>query len=248
VNKILCLAVSSLVVAFATDAGAADLDLPFKAPVPATVYNWTGCYVGANAGGGTSWSTFSDSEYYGHGTGAVAGGQVGCNYQIKKFVVGLEGELFWSGINHTYSETEPESGTAYIGGLYQDSEQSQNLWDATLALRAGFTPLDDLLIYGKLGAAWGSYRLTYNCCNYAPTYSTNETENAQATVAGLVFGAGFEYAITPNWSVKFEYEYIDYGSPKFNFTDTYGGTTYMYSYTEGENKQIVKVGFNYKLY
>jgi outer membrane immunogenic protein len=65
-------------------------------------------------------------------------------------------------------------------------------------------------------------------------------------VTGLVVGAGFEYAITNNWAAKFEYEYIDFGSPTFNPTYTYAGAPYTYSETFEERKQIVKVGFNYK--
>ena len=36
-----------------------------------------------------------------NGWGAIAGGQIGCNYQINQLVVGIEGDGVWSGIQNT---------------------------------------------------------------------------------------------------------------------------------------------------
>src|SRR5258706_2080370 len=82
--------------------GAADLltNMSMKAPVMAPVYNWTGCYIGANVGGGSDQETFTNvnpnrlpnfdlgSE---HATGAMGGGQIGCDYQVGNWVVGAQG-------------------------------------------------------------------------------------------------------------------------------------------------------------
>ena len=86
-------------------------DLAIKAP-QAPAYQWTGCYVGLNLGGGTSGTNFSSSV--GPGThllgadpgvvaasggggfnadGPLAGGQVGCNWQSGTLVLGLEGDF-----------------------------------------------------------------------------------------------------------------------------------------------------------
>ena len=81
----------------------------FVAPQP---YSWTGFYVGANAGGtfvnvndtatitgtllGNATATSS-----GNATGAVAGGQLGFNYQIGPAVFGLEGDFDYSSISKT---------------------------------------------------------------------------------------------------------------------------------------------------
>ena len=225
-------------------------DMPLKGPayVPsATAFSWTGCYIGANAGGGWNASGWNDSDYNGNGIGAVAGGQAGCNYQINKFVFGAEGEFDWSGITNNASYSEPEPADPDYAGSYAYSYRTQNLWDATLALRAGFVPLENLLIYGKVGVAWGSYKLSYACCNYAGADALdNYSANAQTTATGLVVGAGFEYAITNHWTAKFEYEYIDYGSPSFNIAYTDAGVASSYSETLEQHKQIVKVGLNYK--
>jgi outer membrane immunogenic protein len=251
--KSFLVAIPAVAIAFATTASAADMGLPMKAPAPLAtpVFSWTGCYLGGNVGAGANFSSWTDSEYEGNGIGAVAGGQVGCNYQIKRLVVGIEGEFDWSGIRNRYNENYPEIGDPdYNNGSYIYSTQTQNLWDSTLALRAGFTPWDDLLIYGKVGAAWGSFKNSETCCNYSALDPDNYSYYSGAkVVTGLVFGAGFEYAITQNWTAKLEYEYIDYGNPSFNFAynSQNDGTPVSGSYTttNGQHMQIVKVGLNY---
>ena len=85
-------------------------DLPYaKAPViSAPVYDWTGVYVGVFGGGGFgnhnvnnalgNSSTFTDFTANYSSQGGVAGGEVGYNWQSGMYVVGLEGDLFWSGM------------------------------------------------------------------------------------------------------------------------------------------------------
>jgi outer membrane immunogenic protein len=87
------------------EAAAADMPLKaamykgpiYKAPPPAPVYNWTGCYIGVSTGGGT----LNDHWIGEIGGGGLAGGQLGCNYQRGAAVVGIEGEGFWSGLAST---------------------------------------------------------------------------------------------------------------------------------------------------
>src|SRR5262249_18452505 len=93
---------------FAAVASAADL--PTKAPIQRaplpTFYNWSGCYVGVNAGGGWARTKFTntvDTTDFGHllpgdsftytNAGFVGGGQVGCNYQVSQWVFGIEGSF-----------------------------------------------------------------------------------------------------------------------------------------------------------
>ena len=86
-------------------------DMPLKAP-EAPAYQWSGCYVGLNLGGGASGTNFTTTV--GPGThlldpdpavvagsggggknadGPLAGGQVGCNWQSGTLVLGLEGDF-----------------------------------------------------------------------------------------------------------------------------------------------------------
>ena len=99
---------STFLVIVSGAATAADLRLPVKAaPVAAApLFSWTGCYVGAHVGGATI-HTFTATNFEGsastsdNGSGAVAGGQVGCNYQQGNWVFGVEGEGAWSNSGRT---------------------------------------------------------------------------------------------------------------------------------------------------
>jgi outer membrane immunogenic protein len=94
------LASASFIVLSSATVFAADLPMHYsKAPAPymAPVFNWTGCYVGVHGGAGAMRDSFTDQT----GTGGLAGGQLGCNYQDGNWVFGLEGEGYWSGMKAT---------------------------------------------------------------------------------------------------------------------------------------------------
>ena len=124
-------------VAFTQIAAAADL--PRKAPPPAVppapVYNWTGWYVGLNAGGhwgnntvdSVGVSSFADPSFLsgstdianslarlstyslgGHNNGFIGGGQIGYNWQFGKWLAGLEADI--QGLTHS-SDTTTQGAT-----------------------------------------------------------------------------------------------------------------------------------------
>ena len=86
-------------------ASAADLAArPYtKAPpAPVVVYNWTGCYIGGNVGGG--WAKTDQTRVtrlgvpavadYGSSEGSdfIGGAQIGCDYQFaNNWAVGIQG-------------------------------------------------------------------------------------------------------------------------------------------------------------
>src|SRR5271169_6631547 len=95
-------------------ASAMAADLPMKAApmlAAAPVYTWTGCYSGvhgggggmndSNSNGGTNFEGSGGGNNAFHGTGGLAGGQGGCNYQMTNVVFGVEGEGYWSGMKGT---------------------------------------------------------------------------------------------------------------------------------------------------
>jgi outer membrane immunogenic protein len=213
-------------------ANAADLGQPvYKAPPPpAPVYSWTGCYLGVQGGGGTMSDTWADQT----GAGALAGGQVGCNYQIDHIVLGVEGEGWWSGFKDNDKGFE---------GVDSGTDTTTNRWDFDVALRAGFA-WDRALIYGKVGAAWG--RFEFNETFLDPPDSG--TDSGRVTLPGLLLGVGGEYAFSPNWSARLEYEFIDFIAQSTDFTGT---ETFFpleqFIESQSARKQIVKIGLNYKV-
>jgi outer membrane immunogenic protein len=200
----------------------------FAAP-PA--FTWTGCYVGLHAGADWGQSTWSN---YGSATmdtnGAIGGAQAGCNYQVQSFVLGVEGEIWGSGLT---------GSTNFSDGEGTETLKTTSNFAGDLAARFGYA-IDRALIFGKVGVASADYR-------YTDVYTDTEgvtifDAQGHATHTGLLLGLGLEYAIDAHWSFKGEYDYINYASKNVSFYE--GGLFGSAAIHNTEN--IVKVGANYR--
>jgi outer membrane immunogenic protein len=177
-------------------AGAADLrrpppEYPTKAPAY-RAFDWTGFYVGVNAGYG--WGRSRDdfgaagiNRFDVHGP--LVGGTVGYNYQFGQAVLGLEGDIDWQDV---------KGNATCIAGVCQTKSD----WLGTVRGRLGYA-IDRFLPYVTGGAAFADLKVN------VPGIATQSD-----TRAGWTVGAGAEYAFAPNWSVKAEYLFVDLG--KFN--------------------------------
>jgi outer membrane immunogenic protein len=217
---------------------AADLPMQTKAPmVVAPAFSWTGCYVGAHVGGGTMHDTFTNFEgTTATGKGAIAGGQLGCNYQDGNWVFGIEGDGSWSGIKGSNYQT--------FSAFNSEGFSTKNKSDFSVAARAGIT-FDRTLVYGKAGWVWGQfdYYASSICCS---SDSTLNTITGKSTLDGLLVGVGIEHALTRNWTIKLEYNYLSFGSKQVAFTGCSPGfCSSAGNISESASKQIFKVGANY---
>ncbi len=105
-KKVLLVTASLIALGAAAPAVAADLAArPYtKAPpMVAAVYDWTGFYIGANGGWGSSrnsWDSVAPLVVGPEGshdaTGGTVGGQVGYRWQAGTFVFGLEAQGNWA--------------------------------------------------------------------------------------------------------------------------------------------------------
>lgn len=206
--------------------------MPVKA-APSVPFTWTGCYVGAHVGGGVLFDAGFVANQLNdrHGTGALGGGQAGCNYQAGMLVVGIEGEGAWSNIHNT-TDTFLNNGTV-IGTAHVN-----NKWDVDVAGRFGVA-VDRALVYGKAG--WAVGRFTWDLSNV-----NGGVENAAATLNGLLVGLGIEYAFLGNWTTKFEYDYIGFNAKNVQFTGDFGGGPFTFTQNVSADKHLVKFGLNYK--
>ncbi len=125
-----------------------------KAPEPVVyAYNWSGFYIGAHAGGGWGEKCFTfaaASDGCHDGNGAVAGGQLGFNYQTGQFVFGVEFSGSWANI------TGDHVGLLAPFGTYH-SEINTILM---LTGRVGMA-FDRTLLYVTGGGAWANAELDY---------------------------------------------------------------------------------------
>ena len=236
-------------------------DVSRSSVIAAPAFTWTGFYAGANVGGATmtapapgvsnveSTSTFAaramsmGSANNGlNGTGGVAGGQLGYNYQQGNWVFGVEGEGYWSGIKLTNTTKDFNSD----GSLFSTFGSSiANNSDFTIAARIGWA-FDRTMIYGKGGWAWGSFKANSfeSCCNANPFTSS---ANFSGTLDGFLVGIGAEHALTRNWTVKLEYNYIAFGNKEvaLNQCNTSNICAQVGTTSFSATKQIFKVGANY---
>ena len=189
----------------ATPALAADLPIR-KAPVamPAPIYTWTGCYIGGNVGWGRTETRFEfegldDGRHT--ADGIVGGGQVGCDYQFaSNWVIGVQGLFDAAGFSGRHDSP--------LGDV---SFHTKTHWFATLTGRLGFLATPSLLLYGKAGWGWVNQRLT-------ATDDTGAVFTADhSNFSGPDVGAGFEYLLTPNWSLWVEWDHIFARDKTVNF-------------------------------
>ena len=233
-------------------AAAADMAVKAAPPVMAPVFSWTGCYLGVHAGGGATRSSFtSEGSSNDWGNGGLAGGQVGCNYQTGVFVFGVEGEAYWSGMK-VRSEFNQNFIGEGAGGFARSFDEARNKSDYTVAGRIGFT-YERAFIYGKAGWAWGKF--DFGSSNQFSPFGGAEIQTratlGSGTLNGPLFGVGLEYALTPNWTVKGEYNYINYGLSPVDFVNTFcvnpGGCdpAERFSNSVSAEKHLFKFGVNY---
>ena len=219
-------------------ATAADMPVKARAPVAvaAPAWNWTGCYVGVNGGGGWGTKSWRDPNLAGiefsnhHVSGGLAGGQIGCNYQTSSYVFGLEGEADWANIQGSALDTL-SAGTL--------TDHSKIDFIATFAGRFGLA-WGRALLYVKGGGAYAhdKYWTIVNASG-ATFYSASQGRT------GWLVGVGSEYAFDSNWSGKLEYDYIDFGTHSATFAGgTFPGAPFPFDINQ--RVSLIKVGVNYR--
>jgi outer membrane immunogenic protein len=207
VKKLLLTAMALSTLNFAS-AGAADLSRPplHRAAPVARPFSWSGCYIGAHAGAGYTWTesvnavnttAFGDfapgQGFANHSAGFAGGGHLGCNYQISyRTVIGIEGT--YSGADITRDYFSP-----FGGG--DDVYTNRIRAIATVTGRIAWA-FDAFLFYTKLG--WAGARAQLSVVDVVPSAGSGSASNWHN---GIAFGSGMEYALTRNWIVGLESNY-----------------------------------------
>jgi outer membrane immunogenic protein len=245
---------------------ASAADMPTKAPALVAPMNWTGWYIGANAGGAWGRSD-TDSPISGVCTvascfvpsavddinaqrsqtlsmSAFTGGvQAGYNHQFGNIVLGAEADFNSFRLSGSNSISQPFTGFPTSEPIYTNSASTN--WLFTGRGRLGYA-VNNWLIYATGGAAVTklSYTHTFN----ELTIPDAETSSASATKVGYAVGGGLEYALTRNWTVKAEYLYLDFGSitSTGRVTSTAFGTLgNVFSHSADLTANIARLGLNY---
>lgn len=188
------LAASAALFAVATSAHAADAIMtpPPAAPAApvASVYDWTGGYLGIQGGYvNTTAEAFGVEEDF---DGGIVGGHAGFNWQSGSFVYGIEAD-----VNYTFNEND-------YAALGLTGEAGTD-WQGSIRARLGYA-IDNVLIYGTGGFA------ATNAYVEVPALGIDEDD----TFTGYTVGGGLEYAVNTNWTVRGEYRYSDFGDGDFD--------------------------------
>jgi outer membrane immunogenic protein len=192
------------VLAAAPVAQAADVVRPAYRTPAGVVYNWTGFYAGAHLGG---------ADVDGLGSGFLGGGQIGFNHQVGQWVFGAEWDISATSVSKSFN----------FGPLHAESSLD---WLSTFAGRFGYA-FDRWLVYGKLGAAWAHGSGDVGIVGIDPRMCCGSWSGSSS---GLLVGFGTEYALRDNWSVKVEYNMMDFDGGNVNVIK--GGVNYRFNFSD----------------
>lgn len=213
-----------LVSASLTGARAADV-------VDPQAYDWTGPYVGLQAGYGWGDNDVSvdrtvvreaidalrtdDAVVNGRDgsinlDGFIGGLHAGYNWQSDALVLGLEGDIEYADLN---GDTDFFVGDEPVGKVKEDVD-----WLGSLRLRAGFAA-DRALFYATGGLAVGGAKLALYDTEDG---SSDKLSDNSDTKWGWTVGGGVEYAFTDELSARVEYRYTDLGHIDTEFDDPKG--------------------------
>jgi outer membrane immunogenic protein len=241
-KKVLLVTASLIALGATAPALAADLAArPYtKAPpMVAAVYDWSGFYIGANGGWGTSRNCWTNTAVGGvpftpasegchDADGGTVGGQVGYRWQAGSWVFGLEAQGNWADFNG--------SNTSILFGAPTVNHSKIDAFGLFTG-QVGYAA-NNVLFYVKGGAAVTSNR-------YEGAFAGTVFDRADETRWGGTVGAGVEYAFAPNWSFGVEYNHLFMGTNNYNLT----GVTFAGNSRNDDIKQdadIVTARINYR--
>jgi len=166
---------------------------------------------------------------YGLGSSAIAGITGGYNYQLGKYVLGAEAETGYIHLSGSgpYTATPNQVGGVpngcppFVGNCPNFTASSTfGNWYSTWTARVGVTGNflfpswadgDHSLLYAKVGPAIGRFSTSATSVNTPTTGGSFQFATSGAdTVWGVAAGAGLEWALSGNWSLKGEYEYLGF--------------------------------------
>jgi outer membrane immunogenic protein len=236
-------------------AGAAADELPTRPSYyvtgPTPSLPWTGFYIGGV--GGYGWAN-SAVQFGGNdaasaagtcggagrpagqcisGTGftlngALAGGQVGYDWQITSlWLVGFAADYQWSGFSEVGT-----SPTFRLGGVGTTEAIANETVDSfgTVRVRMGTTPVNSVLLYGTAGLAYGHVKTnltipnpvtagtsslstggySYSCSAGGPACFAGSTAENEL---GWTIGGGGEMRLTNHISLQTEVLYVQFDAP-----------------------------------
>ena len=188
--------------------------------LPASAQSWTGCYLGGAAGYSASKTDVDVPASYdapwlkepvsgnllsidGIGaSGFAGGGQVGCDYQINRFVIGAFGDYLWH---------DQEFKAGVLDGLATTSYDIDNQW--SVGGRAGILVNENTLAYGLVAYT----KAETSDLHYS--LGTSHGKLPLDELEGWTVGGGLETRLVGNLFLGAEYRYTKFDDIRTNLYD-----------------------------
>jgi opacity protein-like surface antigen len=235
-----------------------------EAPPPPAVHDWSGFYIGMNAG--VAWGQFDPmtstvkassitlagpvslinaaGRQTGGPSGFSGGAQAGYNWQAGSWIAGVESDVSYLHLNfpsRTYVPFTPFNTNTGVINAYDNAN-----WVATLRPRLGFAA-GDWLYYVTGGLAVTQFDDDFALTTVLAGGSYRFAQSAALTGlhVGYAAGGGVEYAIDNNWSARAEYQHVGFGrftAKQISSSDT----TQPVTQSAELNADIVRLGLDYR--
>ena len=247
---------------------------PLVPPVVGPRFTFTGFYAGGTIGGAAGNSKYKETpsgafaplvasgavpSIAAAGTsstaprGVIGGVDVGYNWQVGHFVLGLEADFSgWdmsssAGVvgvgNPTIPAVPPIPGTPFTSTTSTSSN-----WLFTARPRLGFANGNQLLyLTGGLAVSSVSFAQSIVLTGYGQRPGTGPTlaGAASSTQAGWTAGFGIEYALSWNWLIKAEYLYVSF--PNQSAAQVISGVPASSgTVTDKLSASVARAGFDYR--
>ncbi len=168
-------------------------------------FQWTGMYVGAQAG--YRWDdsnlTCEECKYedlsLNLDTGVI-GGHLGYNIQ--------PGPLFVLGVETDFSIGNGEDEVEFLGFDGVTLANIKHTWDGSVRARAGYLVMPNILLYGTVGVGFLGEEVNLD-------QEFGDFDDSKVRV-GWQAGAGIEAAINAKWRARAEWIHADYGSSDYS--------------------------------
>lgn len=234
--------------ALTSEAQAADLAArPYSkaAPMIAAVYDWSGFYIGLNAGGASShkcWDIVTNvlgvavnppvSEGCHDATGAVAGGQFGYRWQTGAWVFGLEAQGDWANLSGSNSPS-------LLQGPLVGGNRSRIDAIGTFTGQVGYA-WNNVLFYVKGGAMGASDKYEGFFVATGAAF-----DRASETRWGGAVGAGLDFGITQNIVLGVDYIHGFMGSRNLTFIANNGAFSRADRIRQDVDMATVRVSYKF---
>jgi outer membrane immunogenic protein len=236
-------------------------------------HDWSGFYAGGNLGG--AWSTtcntwtaynpavansvaFNNRDCPNNGQ-FVGGAQIGYNFQYQQWVWGFGADYdFWSAKNRNKSFT-CTGACPFPQGTYNFSSKPNPNGFAILGPRVGYA-IDQWLPYVRAGGVFASgshdVSASYTPAVGSPVGPASFSGSKNSKSSGWGVGAGVEYQLPQQWSLRLEYTYVNLGkgsnsvascsSTVANACSAFINSGYSLDNTHNSfTASVIRVGVNY---